>query len=125
MSTEEPDILQGLRKIAFLRKERTIILSSSILAMLGIFFSLQPTCQETTDSHLVGAVVTIVGAAIILSTIRFALAKCPRCHSSFNGYAYLLGVRRGNALECTSCSLSLTELPEFKPKYKSGGQDQW
>lgn len=125
MSTEETDITQGLRKIAYLRKERTIVLCSSMLAMFGMFFLLQPTLVETTSNPLIGVVVTIVGAAIIFNTFRLTLAKCPRCHSSFNGYAYLLGIRRGNALECINCGLSLSELQDFKPTYKSGGQDQW
>jgi hypothetical protein len=125
MSTEETDITRGLKKIAYLRKERTIILCLSMAAMFGMFFLIQPTFDETTENPLIGLVVSVVGAAIIFNTIRFVLTKCPRCRSSFNGYSYLVGIRRGNALDCTSCGLSLRELQEFKPTYKSGGQDQW
>lgn len=125
MTTEESDIKLGLKRIAYLRRERTIILCTSVLALFGVFFLLQPGIEETAISQLIGLVVSVVGLAVIFNTFRFALIKCPKCHGSFNGHAYLLGVRRGDALRCTHCELSLSELPAFKPTYKSGGQEQW
>tara|TARA_R110002072_G_scaffold277623_1_gene439356 strand:+ start:1054 stop:1431 length:378 start_codon:yes stop_codon:yes gene_type:complete len=125
MSTEETKIVQGLKRIAYLRKERMIVFTLSILSMFGTFFLMQPVSGDNEISPVVAALVTIVGAGIFFNTIRFAIAKCPRCGKSFNGYTYLLGIRRGNALECTNCQLSLTALPEFKPTYKQGGADQW
>lgn len=125
MSTQESGIKQGLRRVTYLRKERAMIVFGSLAAMLGTFFLLDPSLEEPRARQFIGVVVAIVGLAIIFNTVRFALVKCPRCRRSFNGYAYLVGIRRGSALECIHCGLSLSVLPEFKPRHKPGGQEQW
>lgn len=132
MSKLDADIIEGLKQVSYLRRERTAIIVTHILGAIFLFILLVfwpniPQLLLNTDTLLYILIVFILVmlSLSIFNAVRFIFVKCPSCHKRFNSSLYLVSIRKGNALECKNCKLSLSELPEYKIKHKKGGVDLW
>jgi hypothetical protein len=131
MSKLNSDILDGLKKVSYLRRERTTIIITHILGaifLITLFSLLQDMPQSLlnpdTIIYALFIFIVVMLSLSIFNAVRFIFVKCPHCRMRFNSSLYLISIRKGSALECKNCKLSLSELPEYKLKYRKG-EDLW